>query len=77
MYVNPIDKQESLYFRFVLLTAVVVLLIMNGDIKGWHTLTRSVTTVRTVARGDCGTHAVAQLVEALCYKSKGGGFDSP
>jgi len=33
VHANPIEKQESLYFHFALLSAVLELLILHGDIK--------------------------------------------
>jgi hypothetical protein len=51
--VNPREKYESLYFRFVLLSAVLELPILDDDINGWVSLTTSVTSVLTVVVREC------------------------
>lgn len=45
---NHRDKQESLYFRFLLLPAVLELPILCGDVKGRDSLATSVKYVLTV-----------------------------
>jgi len=46
--VNPREKYESLYFRFVLLSTVLELPILDGDVNGRGSLATPVTSVLTV-----------------------------
>jgi hypothetical protein len=53
VYSKQRDKQESLYFRFLLLSAVLELPILGGDVKGRESIATSVTYIFTVVLLDC------------------------
>jgi hypothetical protein len=59
-------------YKYFLLTADYEWPFSNTLDKCYTTTSRKVHVVYTYIRG----HAVAELVEALCYKPEGSGFES-